>query len=127
MTMVLNHRSMSWVLAATAIAALSVAGCSTSKKAEPAKLQSFKATLPATIAWTADVGKSPKVDIGVGQFSPAISGDFVYAASPKSVTRVSITTGQVSWKHKHGINPRTIKKTASGTPAFLYSLLRRAD
>jgi outer membrane protein assembly factor BamB len=98
--MALNHRSMSWVLAATAIAALSVAGCSTSKKAEPAKLQSFKATLPASIAWAADVGKSPKVDIGVGQFSPAISGDFVYAASPKSVTRVSITTGQVSWKRE---------------------------
>ncbi len=96
--MALKNHSMSWVLAAAAIAVLTVSGCSTSKKAEPAKLQSFQATLPASIAWTADVGRSPKVLIGVGQFSPAVSGDFVYAASSKSVTRVSLATGQVSWK-----------------------------
>ncbi len=96
--MAFKNHSISRILAAAAVMVLSVAGCSTSKKAEPAKLQSFKTTLPTSIAWTADVGRSPKIQIGVGQFSPAVAGDFVYAASTKSVTRVSLATGQVSWK-----------------------------
>ena len=87
------------VAALTAVLAVAtLAGCSTSKKAEPAKLQNFQNTLPASIAWTADVGRSQKFEIGVGQFSPAVSGDFVTAASAKSVTRVSLATGQVTWK-----------------------------
>ncbi len=96
--MAFNNPSISWTLAAAAMTVLSVAGCSTSKKAEPAKLQSFQTTLPTSIGWAADVGRSPKIQIGVGQFSPAVAGDFVYAASSKSVTRVSLATGQVNWK-----------------------------
>ncbi len=93
-----SPRSLSVVAVAALIAVATLSGCGTSKKAEPAKLQSFKTTLPASIAWTADVGRSQKFDIGVGQFSPAVSGDFVTAASTKSVTRVSLATGKVSWK-----------------------------
>jgi outer membrane protein assembly factor BamB len=96
---------------------LTVSGCgTTTKKLKPAELQGFKTTLNTDVVWNVDVGNSPKFELGVGQFIPAVSGDFAYAASAKgTVTRVSISKGRVLWRAQ--VNAGIVAGVAVGSGA----------
>jgi outer membrane protein assembly factor BamB len=96
---------------------LTVSGCgTTTKKLKPAELQSFKASVSTDLVWNVDIGNSPKFEVGVGQFIPAVSGDFAYAASSKgTVTRVSISKGRVLWRTQ--VNAGIVAGVAVGTGA----------
>ncbi len=90
------HRT---ALLAALLVTLAVAGCGGTKKPQPAGLTAFTPVLPATVAWKADVGRALTVETGVGQFSPAVSGDHVTAASSTgSVTRVQLSDGKLVWR-----------------------------
>lgn len=76
-----------------------LAGCGGTKKPQPAALTAFTPVLPATVIWKAEVGRSAKIETGVGQFSPAVAGDYVTAASASgTVTRVSLADGKPVWR-----------------------------
>jgi outer membrane protein assembly factor BamB len=73
-------------------------GCGSSKP-KPASLVDFKPSLSAKVAWTAKVGDTPEFKVGVGQFSPGVSGDSVIAASEDGeVSRVNLQSGKVDWR-----------------------------
>ena len=96
-------KTLRWSRAVTTITVagllVAIAGCSGTKKPQPAALTPLTPSLSAAVAWKADVGRSPSVELGVGQFSPAISGDTVTAASMSgAVTRVNLADGKPVWR-----------------------------
>lgn len=93
-----KHFSPLMALACAVVASLTVAGCSSAKKVQPMPLVNFTPTLSANVAWKTDVGRALKLETGVGQFSPAVSGDSVFAASSSGrVSRVAMADGRVIW------------------------------
>ena len=75
-----------------------------SKKPQAAALQPFVPAVNVTVAWRADVGRTPKFEVGVGQFTPGVSGNSVYAASSAgTVSRIDISTGQLIWRTDVGV------------------------
>jgi outer membrane protein assembly factor BamB len=83
------------ILAATAV----MVGCGTTRKPQPAPLQSFAPAATIQVVWRAEVGRTPKFDAGVGRFSPAVSGDAVYAAGREgAVSRISLQNGRTVWR-----------------------------
>lgn len=95
----MGTRSLLLAMTLGSVVAASLVGCGSTKKPQPASLQTFTPTINATVAWKADVGRSPKLDTGVSQFSPAVSGDSVFAASAAgTVTRVSLADGRQVWR-----------------------------
>ena len=65
-------------------------------KTAPAPLQEFAATMAVKTAWTVNLGAS-----GDYFFSPAVVGEFVYAASADgTLAKLGASTGQVIWKVK---------------------------
>ena len=95
----MRTRSLLVAVSLGSLVAAGLAGCGSTKKPQPASLQTFTPTINASVAWKADVGRSPKFDAGVGQFSPAVSGDSVFAASASgAVTRVSLADGRQIWR-----------------------------
>ena len=87
------------VLAAAAV----LAACSSNKKPQPAVLKDFTPTLAATVAWRAEVGKVSGVQVGVGQFTPAVGSDFVVVASSSgAVTKLSLADGKIIWRVEVG-------------------------
>jgi outer membrane protein assembly factor BamB len=90
-------------LAAVVAALLVLTACGGTKKPQPAALSKFAPSLQVNVAWKTDIGKTPKFDTGVGQFSPGISGDTVVAASAAGVvTKVNFSDGKVLWRTKVG-------------------------
>jgi outer membrane protein assembly factor BamB len=84
-------------------AALVLASCSSSKKPQPATLKNLNPTLAASVAWQADVGKVAGVQVGVGQFTPAVAADDVVVASSSGVvTKLSLADGRVRWRTEVG-------------------------
>ncbi|HVY08076.1 MAG TPA: outer membrane protein assembly factor BamB [Burkholderiales bacterium] len=72
--------------------AVAVAGCG-SKGPQPAKLTDFKPSAKAVIAWKFNAGEA-----GRYIFSPAISGDSVFAAGNRGdLMRVNATNGKTIW------------------------------
>lgn len=89
------------LLLATITAVL--AACSGTKKPQPATLTPFTASLTVSVAWKTEVGRTVKFESGIGQFSPAVSGESVYAASQSgTVSRVSLADGKVLWRAQAG-------------------------
>lgn len=87
----------------TLTAALLLVACGGTKKPQPASLTNFAPTLQANVAWKTDVGRSPKFEFGVGQFSPAVSGDAIYAASAAgSVSKINFADGKLIWRTQVG-------------------------
>jgi len=87
-----------YVLSIALLSAALVAGCG-SNKLKPAGLVDFKPSISAKVAWTAKVGDTPEFNVGVGQFSPAVSGNSVIAASEDGeVSRINLQTGKVEWQ-----------------------------
>ena len=92
-------------------AALALAGCSSMPSlnpidwfkaaptgVKPAELPPMSNAQPVRTLWQANVGPA-----GIFIFSPAISGDSVYAAARDgSVTRLEAATGKVTWKVNAG-------------------------
>jgi outer membrane protein assembly factor BamB len=86
---------------AVAAAVVSLSGCSlfswmTSKKVinPPSPLVEFKATQTPRTLWKISLPKS-----GVYQFSPAVAGDSVYAASADgTIMRINAVSGQTAWR-----------------------------
>lgn len=90
-------------LCAALAASVLLVACGGTKKPQPASLTKFAPSLQADVLWRADVGRTPKFDAGIGQFSPAISGDSVVAASASgTVTKVNFADGRVIWRVKVG-------------------------
>lgn len=82
------------LLAAAAV----LASCST-KKPQPAALKNLTPTLATTVVWRADVGKVAGAQVGVGQFTPAVSSDAVVVASSSgTVTKLNISNGRQVWR-----------------------------
>jgi outer membrane protein assembly factor BamB len=80
-------------------ASLVLLGCGGTKKPQPASLTNFAPTLKANVAWKTDVGRSPKFEFGIGQFSPAVSGDAVFAASSAgTVSKINFADGKLIWR-----------------------------
>jgi outer membrane protein assembly factor BamB len=86
---------------AAAVAVVSLSGCAlfswmSSKKPinPPSPLVEFKATQKPRTLWKVSLSKS-----GVYQFSPALSGDSIYAASADgTVMRVNAVSGKTEWR-----------------------------
>jgi outer membrane protein assembly factor BamB len=96
-------------------ASVLLTACGSTKKLQPAPLAKFAPSLQVSIAWKADVGKTPKFDAGIGQFSPAISGESVVAASAAGVvTKVNFADGKVIWRTKVGASIVAGVATGSG-------------
>lgn len=90
-------------LGAAVTASVFLVACGGTKKPQPASLTNFAPTLQANVAWKADVGRSPKFEFGVGQFSPAVSGEAIYAASAAgAVSKINFADGRVIWRTQVG-------------------------
>ncbi len=90
-------------LGAAVTASVFLVACGGTKKPQPASLTNFAPTLQAHVAWKADVGRSPKFELGVGQFSPAVSGEAIYAASAAgAVSKINFADGRVIWRTQVG-------------------------
>lgn len=90
-------------LGAAVTASVLLVACGGTKKPQPASLTNFAPTLQANVAWKADVGRSPKFEFGVGQFSPAVSGEAIYAASAAgAVSKINFADGRVIWRTQVG-------------------------
>ena len=84
-------------------ASVFLVACGGTKKPQPASLTNFAPTLQANVAWKADVGRSPKFEFGVGQFSPAVSGEAIYAASAAgAVSKINYADGRLIWRTQVG-------------------------
>ena len=69
-------------------------GCSGSKGPEPAKLVDFKPSVKLTVAWKVNVG-----DAGHYIFTPAVSGDSIFAASNRGdLVRINAANGKTLWR-----------------------------
>ena len=90
-------------LGAAVTASVFLVACGGTKKPQPASLTNFAPTLQANVAWKADVGRSPKFEFGVGQFSPAVSGEAIFAASAAgAVSKINFADGRVIWRTQVG-------------------------
>lgn len=77
---------------------LTMAGCSGSPKAKPAKLIDFQPSLSLKTAWAADVGRVNAPDNGIGPFTPAASAGLAVSASPDGQVRAfDLVSGQSKW------------------------------
>lgn len=84
-------------------ASVFLVACGGTKKPQPASLTNFAPTLQANVAWKTDVGRSPKFEFGVGQFSPAVSGEAIYAASAAgAVSKINYADGRLIWRTQVG-------------------------
>ncbi|MEY3916587.1 MAG: outer membrane protein assembly factor BamB, partial [Pseudomonadota bacterium] len=84
-------------------AVVGLSACTSAKKPQPAGLVNFTPTLSTTVAWKTEVGRTPKFDAGVGQFSPAVSGESVTAAASNgTVSRVNLADGKLIWRTQIG-------------------------
>lgn len=84
-------------------AVVGLSACTSVKKPQPAVLINFTPTLSTTVAWKTEVGRTPKFDAGVGQFSPAVSGESVTAAASNgTVSRVNLADGKLIWRTQIG-------------------------
>lgn len=111
-------------LAAGLLCAVAIAGCSGSKRPQPASLTSFTASLSASIAWKTDVGATTKFEAGIGQFSPAVSGEAVYAASAKgAVSRIDIANGKRVWRTEVGAPIVAGVATGSGLSSGMLAVI----
>jgi len=111
-------------LAVGLLCAVAIAGCSGSKKPQPASLTSFTASLSASIAWKTDVGATTKFEAGIGQFSPAVSGEAVYAASAKgAVSRIDIANGKRVWRTEVGAPIVAGVATGSGLSSGMLAVI----
>lgn len=116
------NRMMTWGAALTA--AVLLAGCGGTKKPQPASLTNFAPTLQAKVAWKADVGRSPKFEFGVGQFSPAVSGDAIYAASAAgAVSKINFADGRQLWRTQVGAPIVAGVATGSGASTGVSAVL----
>lgn len=105
-------------------ASLGVTGCSSAKKVQPMSLTKFTPTLAASVAWKADVGRTLKLETGVGQFSPAVSGDAVFAASAAgAVSKVSIDSGKLLWRTSVGAPVVAGVATGSGASVGMAAVI----
>ena len=69
-------------------------GACSSKGPQPAKLVDFKPTADARVVWKASVGEA-----GRYIFTPAVSGDSVFAAGNKGdLVRLNATNGKIIWR-----------------------------
>lgn len=112
-------------IAATAVAAvLGLAGCSSTKKIEPMPLVNFTASLSANVAWKTDIGRTLRYETGVGQFSPAVSADAVFAASSGgAVSRVAMDSGRLIWRTEVGAPIVAGVATGSGPSAGMSAVI----
>ena len=116
------NRMMTWGAALTA--AVLLAGCGGTKKPQPASLTNFAPTLQAKVAWKTDVGLSPKFEFGVGQFSPAVSGDAIYAASAAgAVSKINFADGRQIWRTQVGAPIVAGVATGSGASTGVSAVL----
>lgn len=112
------------LLPAVLAVAMLAAGCSSSKKPQPAALENFKPAMKVVVGWKADVGRSPKSEAGVGQFSPAVSGDSVYvAAANGNVYRVALANGKQLWRSDTGAPIVAGAAVGSGDSAGLLAVV----
>lgn len=115
-------RVLTWGVAIAA--GLALVACGGTKKPQPASLTNFAPTLQANVAWKADVGKSPKFESGVGQFSPAVSGDAIYAASSSgTVSKINFADGKLVWRTQIGAPIVAGVATGSGASTGLSVVL----
>lgn len=81
------------------ISSLNPFGSKTSTRNPPAALVDLKPTMNARTAWTTAIGAA-----GVYTFSPAVSGDSLFAAAHDgSVAKLDLATGKVQWRINAGI------------------------
>ncbi|MBU3725459.1 MAG: outer membrane protein assembly factor BamB [Burkholderiaceae bacterium] len=91
------------LLSAFILSVAVLAGCSSVSKPKPATLKDFKPTLKTSVAWKADIGRTIKLEAGVGQFTPAVSGDAAYAASATgAVSKINLADGKLIWRVNTG-------------------------
>lgn len=105
-------------------AAFGLAGCSSAKKVQPMPLVNFTSTLATSVAWKTDVGRALKLETGVGQFSPAISGDAVFAASSAGVvSKIAIDSGKSLWRTSVGAPVVAGVATGSGASVGMAAVI----
>lgn len=111
------------------LCAASLVGCSSTKKPQPAQLANFTPTLSTSIAWKTEIGRTPQFEAGIGQFSPAVSGESVYAASAKgSVSRIDLANGKQVWRVEVGAPIVAGVATGSGVSSGMAAVITdRAD
>jgi outer membrane protein assembly factor BamB len=78
---------------------LGLAACSSGSKPKPAKLADISPKITIQTAWTADVGRSPRIGAGQGAFSPAVSEGLVVSANRQGVVHgIEKASGRVVWR-----------------------------
>ena len=83
-----------WRLAVALVLGIVLGGCSGSKGPQPVKLVDFKPSAKPVVAWQFNVG-----DAGRYIFTPAISGDSVFAASSRGdLVRLNAANGKILWR-----------------------------
>lgn len=114
--------------AATLSLLAAVTGCSSTKKIQPAALQTFTPSLSASVAWKLDVGRTPRFESGVGQFAPAVGDDVVFAASTDgSVTKASLSDGKLLWKTNIGSKISAGVASGSGVSSNMALVVSEAN
>ena len=94
-----------------------LAGCSSVSKPKPATLKDFTPTLKTSVVWRADVGRAIKLETGVGQFTPAVSGDAAFVASAAgTVSKIALASGKLLWRVQTGAP--LVAGVAVGSGAF---------
>ena len=91
------NRKLSWVLCLLLLTGIGACSSNKKKELEPVKLQSFTKAVHLETLWSRKVGS------GTGkfynQFTPAIDGNFIYAASENGkVYKFDKLTGKKAWK-----------------------------
>lgn len=92
---------MKFVRTLLVCSAVSLTACSSlnpfsSSSLEPAKLQSFAPALQVEPVWQLDVGDSE-----IGTFSPAVTSEFLFAASAEgNLVASAVKTGKVIWSQE---------------------------
>jgi outer membrane protein assembly factor BamB len=88
---------LSWRLAALALAAATLAGCSGSGRPKPSPLESFAPSQAVKVAWSARLGAAE------GPLSLAVNGPSVaMASSDGQVSALDVNTGREQWRANVG-------------------------
>lgn len=83
---------------AALLASVSLLGCSSARKAQPASVPSGPVSLTLKTVWSSDSGRTPTSNAGLGSFTPAVSDGLAVAANASGTVRAfDLSSGAQRW------------------------------